>query len=473
MRLHDVSNVWTNRLGPCDEISDRHVRRVALLNNFLQFYLPKRRDDSTSHFAFLTHLSRTNQSPLLELTIDALCLTMLGSVHQDRRCLHASRNQYIRALPILAHEIGRSHSTQTPKDHVLAAILILALTDLFDAVAHGRQDDEIWGYHVCGAAKLLRSIGPKAVAHFTPLGWSVFQNLRHSLFCYFFMKRKATFLAGQTWLEATADISRHDTYSALYDLVVQIPGMLQWSKEVTGSSAARLFEHIFQLRTELDEWLHKRFSGGIGEYHELVEVQEMQEFATACQDRTFPMVYSFPSAEKCSQYQCVSPSIIFRLRDSLMIANAIRLYLIACFTLDTMYRRLRYTQGQLQQTNAIIRAQDRIERDIYAAAAGVCKTIPFCCKLDTLSAGRIGIVLLCVLQNYFVRHGHYPESGWCHAAQQVLRRTRYTEQGSFSEIEADTIARDQAFWRFWTSHEPMVLLTHRPLGGDKSLVSGV
>lgn len=143
---------FTKPLGPVD-IGNRHMHRVQLLSTFLQLYLPKRHDKSvTSHFDYIANLTEIDlASPLLQVSVDTLCLAEIGSLYQDERCLRECRWRYVRALPMLANELAKPTSKQIPKDYILAAITILALCELFDAIARGNQAGQGWISHVSGA----------------------------------------------------------------------------------------------------------------------------------------------------------------------------------------------------------------------------------------------------------------------------------------------------------------------------------
>ena len=135
------------------DISKRHVHRVQLLSTFLQLYLPKPHDKSvTSHFDYIATLPDVDlASPLLQASIDTLCLAEIGSLYQDERCLHESQGRYVRALPMLANELAKPINRQIRKDYILAAITILALCELFNPIARGNHAGQGWMSHVGGA----------------------------------------------------------------------------------------------------------------------------------------------------------------------------------------------------------------------------------------------------------------------------------------------------------------------------------
>jgi hypothetical protein len=124
-------------------MNSRYMHRVQLLSTFLDLYLPKgtKSDQQvTSHWAYIGRLPSVDlDTPLVQLSVDTLCLAEIGSLYNDPGVLHEAQARYIRALPMLARELARPTAYQMRKDHVLATITILGLCELFDVIAQGAQ----------------------------------------------------------------------------------------------------------------------------------------------------------------------------------------------------------------------------------------------------------------------------------------------------------------------------------------------
>ena len=395
------------------DISKRHLHRVQLLSTFLDLYLPKRYEKSMmSHFAYIAELPYVDlASPLLQVSIDTLCLAELGSLYEDERCLHESRARYVRALPILANELAKPKSKQMRNDHILAAITILALCELFDSIGTGNHGGQGWISHVSGAQGYIRETGPESIT--TPFGWLLFHNIRHSSLCMGFVRRKAAFFAEPQWLEVTKDLAHTDPYVALYDVALQIPGVLERADIISIADSipadfAGLCRDICQLRADLADWLQSRHIDASRELYQIVDVRDMSEFSHLCFDRTFQTVFYFDSVQMCSQQQ---------------------LYWISClvldFTLLAICRRFQVSETfpRLRLRDFTDRTGEDIERDVFVAATSYCRTIPFCCEPESASVGRIGTFLLRITQGYFEQCGHCREFEWCKAVRRMHEST--------------------------------------------------
>ena len=392
------------------DVSKRHIHRVQLLSTFLDLYLPKRHDKSImSHFAYIAELPHVDlASPLLQVSIDTLCLAELGSLYEDERCLHESRARYVRALPMLANELAKPKSKQMRKDHILAAITILALCELFDAIARGNRSGKGWISHVNGAQQYIQANGPECII--SDFGWLLFHNIRHSSLCMGFTNRKAVFFAEPKWLKVTEELAKQDPYVALYDIALQGPGILERFDTLSVADSipadfAGLCRDICKHRTDLADWLQSHYVDKGKHLYSVVDVRDMQAFAHMCLDRTFQTVFLFDSVQICSQLQ---------------------LYWISCLVLDfTLLATCRKFQKSQQLSilrleDFTLRKEEEILRDLFVAGTNYCRSIPFCCEPDTASSGRIGTFLLRITQSYFEQGGHCREFEWCRAVRRML-----------------------------------------------------
>lgn len=376
----------------------------------MDLYLPKRYDKSMmSHFGYIQNLPYVDlASPLLQVSIDTLCLAEIGSLYEDERCLQECRERYTRALPMLSNELGKPASKQMRKDHVLTAITILALCELFDAIAKGNPGSQGWISHVNGAQQYIRASGPDAIS--TPFGWLLFHNIRHSSLCMGFSQRKALFFAEPKWLALTTELGQADPYVALYDVVVQVPGVLERADSLSTAESipadfSGLCRDICQLRSDLEGWKEEKHVDVGREIHRIIDVRDMKEFAHMCLDRTFQTVFDFDSVNICSQFQLYWTSL-----------------LLLDFTLLSICRRFQVSEPfpRLQLEDFTTRTEEDIERDLFVSATSYCRSIPFCCEPESASIGRIGTFLLRITQSYFEQCGHCKELEWCKNVQSML-----------------------------------------------------
>lgn len=383
-----------------------------------------------SNFTYIANLPLVDiSSPLLQVSIDTLCLVELGSLYEDESCLHESRARYVRALPMLAHELAKPASKQMRKDHILAAITILGLCELFDAIAKGNNGGRGWYSHVQGAQQYIRANGADCIA--TPFGWLLFHNIRHSSLCMGFANRKTAFFAQPKWLKVTEGLAKTDPFVSLYDLALQIPGILERTDTLFGADSiggddAGLCRDICQLRTQLTNWLQTHYIDSGRELYEIVDVRDMKAFASLCLDQT---VFRFPSVQVCNQLQ---------------------LYWTSCLTLDftllSIYRRLQVTDAlpRLRLGDVTDREEEDIERDLFVEATNYCRSIPYCCEPETASLGRIGSFLLRIAQSYFERFGHCNETEWCTSVRRTLDLSMEVRaEATTSDTATSTLASAQ------------------------------
>jgi len=294
-----------------NEISSPMMHRVQLLSTFMDLYLPKQIDkDLTSHFQYIARLPDVDLStPLLQTAIDTVCLAELGSLYDDPRCLHEAQARYVRALPMLANELARPRAEQMRKDHILAAINVLAVCELFDLIASDTSGGQGWMSHVTGAEGYIKSNIRDIMA--SEFGQMLFHANRNSSLCLGLVKRKAIFFAGPQWLRWSEDIAKEDLLVAFYDIAVQIPGLLEQSDTLNTSvdqfiDPAPLCEEICGVRRKLDRWLEERFIHPGKERYSIIDVRDMKEYSLLSSNSLFTTVYKFNSVQVCILHQFVS-----------------------------------------------------------------------------------------------------------------------------------------------------------------------
>lgn len=351
----------------------------------------------TSNFGYLMKLPELDiSSRLLQTSIDVLCLLEIGSLHQDERCLREARTLYVKALHMLSRELAQPKPKQIRSDHLLAAITMLALCELFDPLASNSQKRKGWLSHIEGAQQYLIRNRTECMA--SPLGRLLVHNIRHSSLCMGYSNRKAVMFAEPGWLKLTRDISKTDSFIHLYDLAIQIPGILEradliCSRPETTRVQTQFCNDIAALRLKLTEWSKMYHLAESEPAYKIVNVRDMECFAHLCLDRTFQTAFRFQNVQVCNQMQ---------------------LYWISCMFLDCTLLEI----GRRAELSGL--AVEDIERQIFVTATNFCRSIPYCCELETGSVSRLGNFFLSSVERYFEHHGHCNEAEWCKSVRRIL-----------------------------------------------------
>lgn len=306
---------------------------------------------------------------------------------------------------MLVNQLAKQ-SRQVPEDHILASITVLANCELFGAIAMFDESNQGWLSHVQGAQQYLRWRGPGAIR--SPFSWLLFHMIRHSSLYIGLARRQAVFLSCPEWLNLTKHVSNNDPYVSLYDLALQIPGLLEQADAVTEAddlnfAFAEVCRISGQLRKDFGDWHRSWHIPTKNKSFATVDVYETKEFFELSADRTFPTVFTFPSVQTCMQYQ---------------------LYWICCLLLDFTIAelcRLHNIEGNLCSfTCFTTRSKESVRDTMSTNASNYCRSIPYCCGPDMRCMGRTRTFFLNITQRYFHVYGHDKEYEWCRAVYRML-----------------------------------------------------
>ncbi|RMY62534.1 hypothetical protein D0865_00365 [Hortaea werneckii] len=389
-------------------ISSNLVHRDQLISTFLSLHLPTPCNGvPKSHVAYLAFLPQLdlNLTPL-QFAVDTLCLAEIGLRYDDGRCQREAQASYTRALPMLASTLSTiDKKKHIQKDLVLAVIMILALCELYASIVDIEPSEPGWIQHIVGAEQFVLN-HQQAIA--SDFGELLFHNLRHTALFGGLIRRRASVFAQPQWLRVSRRLGQTDAFVGLYDIGINVPGLLEKSDTVFSNddplkALRKLHREIAAIRWELDSWLHKHYVGPGKRAFEVVSVESFPEFASSCRDTTFRTAFSFDRPQICSQHQ------VYWI-----------LCLILDFTLIDIYRKC--VGGEPKPTMEAIcgRSSQAVQRDAFVTATNYCRTIPYSCEPETGSVGRIGTFLIRTLQSYFEYAGHYRELQWCLSARAVL-----------------------------------------------------
>lgn len=140
-------------------MSSANAQRVALHNEFLQSYLPRQNQvtSSPNPLSFIEILNLRNPATkysALNPALDALGLVQLGSIAKDERLLKSSVDMYGKALRRLAVDLQGEDLRRS--DDVLASTIVLSICELYQEIAqnHGGCTST----HLSRADKMLLTI---------------------------------------------------------------------------------------------------------------------------------------------------------------------------------------------------------------------------------------------------------------------------------------------------------------------------
>lgn len=239
-------------------------------------------------------------------------------------------------------------------------------------------------------------------------GELLFHNLRHTALFGGLIRRRASVFAQPQWLRISRRLGQIDAFVGLYDIGINVPGLLENADAVLGKddpvkALRKLHRDIAVVRSELDSWFHKHYVGLEKRAFEVVSVDSFPEFASSCRDRTFRTAFAFDRPQICSQHQ------VYWI-----------LCLILDFTLTDTYQKCLGGEARPTMEAMCSRSSQVVQRDAFVAATNYCRTIPYSCEPETGSVGRIGTFLIRTLQSYFECAGDYRELQWCLSARSAL-----------------------------------------------------
>jgi hypothetical protein len=386
-------------------VAGRSAIGMQLLSKFIDIHMPAQRSSMRAYFSYTSGLPGLDLSnPLIASAVDTICLAEIGQLYEDERMLRASSMSYVRALPLLANELARSEEKkQVRKDHLLGTILLLTLSETFDSVARAGGG---WLAHANGAEAYLQAYGRQAIA--TDVGIIFFHTIRHICLFKGLVKRKAVVLAQPQWLRFAREEAKTDPFVALYNLALQIPGILERADSLPQTTEFLLdFRSLCKdaaiIRAELHAWHDRFYAQHRPHARNIAYGSCLETFNDLCEDRTFQTFYLFDSVESCSQHL---------------------VYYASCLLLDhtllDVYSAHRHRTYLPPLGKFFASTKENIQRELYVSATSFCRSVPYCCDADVASLGRVASFLLRPVQRYFDEYGYTRELEWTAAARSVL-----------------------------------------------------
>ena len=234
--------------------------------------------------------------PAVADSLDTLALAQIGSVHRDERVCNAAIAAYGRALRTLASAMSRAmvKGYSDENDTLLAAANLLVVCEFFDPI---KTQGAGWFGHIAGVEQLTFARGPKA--HRSELGLMLLLNSRHGSIARSYLLRKTDPYGSPAWRAAVHKLYSNDHRQRVFDLTVQVPGLLERFDGLSHGSSLALDEADALLadceRLEVDL---RSFYEGLQTMEDsalyiLAPVDSFSAFAAAVSDRTLPTAYRF------------------------------------------------------------------------------------------------------------------------------------------------------------------------------------
>lgn len=253
------------------------------------------------HSVWLSQIaSRLDISPSLTWAIRAISLSQLGRSVQDRNLIHNSRNMYGKAL------LKLNKALQDPvagvSSDTLSATVLLSFYELLNCT-----EQNSWIRHAGGAANLMRLRGPER--HRTGFDRAVFLASRHAFVLQAFSQSEECFLNTPPWRKLSLEIAEtsprspfNDTREEYFQELITLPG---WKSEAMaylqeGSQDREVVEDLVRRgHTHRSNWkaIWARVSDALREAG-----QGPTTIASPSNDKLFPNVYEYPSANVASYY---------------------------------------------------------------------------------------------------------------------------------------------------------------------------
>lgn len=249
---------------PLTGLTNAHMNRTQFLCTSLDLWLSKTRLlPQMSVFACLSQLLLIDlsSSSLVQLAVDVMSLVQTGAFHGDERCMQEACALYTKALPMLSREITKPAAQQIPKDVILAVIIIFASCEYFEMASNAKSASGIqsldWTKHVQGTQQDLQVAGKDVMT--SSLDQALFHHHRHNVLVMGILQRKAAVLDQPQWIRL-AQTSKTDPYIRLYNILLQLPGLMERGDKLVANSKAstaefsKLIAYFCSQRTMLDDW---------------------------------------------------------------------------------------------------------------------------------------------------------------------------------------------------------------------------
>ena len=137
------------------------------------------------------------QSHAMNASRDALCLIHLGARYKDQRLLLEGRTRHLAALQCMQEEVQRPNAAND--DCILGAAYTLGHCEVYTVIS---ENGGGWLGHVGGFERILKLRGPGSIQ--SPVAHALLHNIRQVSIMESFLKRRASLLAAEPWIDAAS-----------------------------------------------------------------------------------------------------------------------------------------------------------------------------------------------------------------------------------------------------------------------------
>lgn len=413
------------------------ANRSQLYSTFLDIFFPKLVGLHQFHF-YSTLASMPMNHPALSEALDCLSLVTVGSVQKDAFLIQQSLHSYGRSLRALASAIARKDRAN--EDELFAAVFVLSMCALFDDIGNHKI---AWCMHVEGSQQLIAARGPGSVQ--SQLALLCFSNLRQAALCLALINREEPVIARLEWQRVALRTQCQDGSIAFYDVVLQIPKLLEEHDKLTHESLTTAEDIDALLRAcgtvemKLRDWFTDWRAQSLLQGRTLYETRPIHEFsvfASVCIDRHFDTAFMFPNFAIAYLSSMYWNCLLF-LRG----------------TISSLHR-LRHNKDSSWYPccSAVV-----TEEELQEYAFNLCQCFPFLCEPISSHAGHVGIFLpLRTASLHFTTRSMWREARWVGAVRNSIFtkglslpnvRERPSTIPTFNRLGAPTENWRLAFWQ--------------------------
>ena len=246
------------------EINAAQACRQQFMSNAATAFLPAQNQNgvfwnTSPHWAQLIP-DLVNRHPVLDSSIQALCLMQISHIKQERWLLRSSLNFYEKALQAIQGAL-----IQPTKDfrlEIFAAAMARATYELLQGSSVSKNRG--WMHHIEGASSYLNAFPEFDVCSFSPqLSFHFLETI-----CIFdaLGARRPSCFSSSRWWRSTVDRFGDHLYGALLRMITYLPTLLQQCDEsmelpASGESHGKrltLLQMAFRIETAFLDWFQSK-----------------------------------------------------------------------------------------------------------------------------------------------------------------------------------------------------------------------
>ncbi|KAK6442424.1 hypothetical protein LTR95_001332 [Oleoguttula sp. CCFEE 5521] len=382
------------------------LQENQMYQTFLDIYMPKMGRSQSLNFKYMDDMIEiAADHPALRDGLNTLALVQIGHIHRDERLLNASVESYGKALGSLAKAVTKAGSVHD--DTILAAASLLMVCEFFDKI---KTQGPGWFGHVMGVEQLLLSRGPDSLK--SDMSLQLYYNSRHGSLARSYILRTTDPYSTPEWRAAALRAQSHDWGMGLFDMTIQVPGLLQRFDELDENDPMTLLDadllmlECERIASELRDWLDRYHdsihSHGMQPYT-LTAISDFPTYASLVSDRTMPTAYRFTG---------------------FLTAYVHSQYWIAMFHVRSTIKAIRELRQNMDQSSPSDIAGAVTDEELTSHVYDMCRCFPSFVDPDAGTQGHIGIFLpLGIAMLYFLTRKNWKWVRWAlHVKEHVFSK---------------------------------------------------